>query len=384
MILLFISLYLYFIAKRQFIKINRNLSVLFILCLLGLLLFLYQAISTQLHSSSVVNADSLIERLFLWRNSVKMILEHFWLGVGGGNWQIFFPKYSLNGIWRCDEMNISFQRPHNDFLWVWCEYGTIGFVLKMIVFIGVIFPAIKRLRDPQTEKEKKYEVIVFLSFYLANVIILFFDFPSERAEHTIWTTILMAYLFSCTSGYYKSLFHIKNSLEFKTLLSLILLFSFYICFEKMKGEYFTKNIYLAKVNYDYTNEIIFCDLSESFAYSLDPVSMPINWYKGNALIASKKFNQGMYSFMLAKEQNPYNRYILNDLATCYALKNNYKKAEILYCKTAQISPRYDEAILNLISVYITINNYKKARFWEAKLCHESQRRTDLKSILYSH
>jgi Flp pilus assembly protein TadD len=91
----------------------------------------------------------------------------------------------------------------------------------------------------------------------------------------------------------------------------------------------------------------------------------------------------MISFQLAQKQNPYNRFIINDLATCYALKKNYSNAEILYNKAAFISPRYDDAILNLISLYITTNNLEKARFWEVKLCHESLRRSTFKSILYS-
>jgi O-antigen ligase len=378
-VVLYLGLFVSIKKDKLFIKLY--VSSLIVLGLCFVLFFVLNSGNTQIDKTSLLRADSLIERVLIWKNTLKMIFEHFWLGVGGGNWQIFFPKYSLQGIWRCDEMNVTFQRPHNDFLWIWSEYGFVGFMLKMIVFIGVLLPAFNAIKNESNQLKQKLELSIFISCYIANVCIMAFDFPSERAEHTIWTSVLMAFIYTSSENYYKPYFSIYYSKWIKAVIIIILLSCTIVCFLKMKGEYFTKKVYVAKRNNDYVNVIRFSKSAESFAYSLDPVSMPVSWYRGNAFIALHELNEGMLCYIDAYTLHRFNRYCLNDLATCYVLKNRFSKAEKLYLESARISPRYDEAVLNLISLYVKTNQIQKAKYWDSKLCHDSPRRTDLKRIL---
>ena len=61
------------------------------------------------------------ERLTIWSKTYDLIKQHSLIGVGLGNWQINYPKVGLNGLWRCEDLNVTFQRPHNDFLWILSE-----------------------------------------------------------------------------------------------------------------------------------------------------------------------------------------------------------------------------------------------------------------------
>ena len=73
------------------------------------------------------------ERVVLWKKTVQLIAEKPVFGYGGGNWQIAFPKTGLNEIWRAEDLNVTFQRPHNDFLWIIFSYLRIGEFLISII-----------------------------------------------------------------------------------------------------------------------------------------------------------------------------------------------------------------------------------------------------------
>jgi tetratricopeptide (TPR) repeat protein len=287
----------------------------------------------------------------------------------------------LNGIWRCDEMNVTFQRPHNDFLWVWAELGLVGFAFKMIVSVGVIFPALRAFRNTSENSIFRFELASFLAFYIAGGIVAFFDFPNERAEHTLWLSILMAYLYVQSKGYYRTMFTISITKWMQFVVALVLLFASYVCFLKMKGEYHAKHTQIAQQQHNPNGIVKHSYLGESFAYTLDPFSMPLAWYCGNALVSAQQFDKGFECFSRAYNQHPYNRYVLNDLATCYVLKGNFKKAEELYKESVRISPRYDAALINLISLYIQMYDIEKAKWWEKKLMHDSEQRRVLKELI---
>ncbi|HYC28546.1 MAG TPA: O-antigen ligase family protein, partial [Chitinophagaceae bacterium] len=66
------------------------------------------------------------ERLRLWEKTYHLIRERPLTGIGAGNWQVHFPDATLSGIWRAEDLNFTFQRPHNDLLWILSEQGYIG------------------------------------------------------------------------------------------------------------------------------------------------------------------------------------------------------------------------------------------------------------------
>ena len=69
-------------------------------------------------------------RLYPWINTLPMIQDHALLGVGIGNWTVFYPAYQ-GVIWQ-DPMQLirSFhQNVHNDYLEILAELGVVGVVL---------------------------------------------------------------------------------------------------------------------------------------------------------------------------------------------------------------------------------------------------------------
>ena len=77
----------------------------------------------------------------MWENSGEMIKENFVFGVGAGNWQVYFPKYGFDKFSVNEIKNglTTYQRPHNDFLWILCETGIIGILAFVSIFIIISF-----------------------------------------------------------------------------------------------------------------------------------------------------------------------------------------------------------------------------------------------------
>jgi len=143
------------------------------------------------------NNDTVRERILLWTNTFEMIREHPLFGVGAGNWQIFFPSYGLGDFMQTNYLvsdgYTTFQRPHNDFLWVLSELGILGFLAYLGVFIYAIWSTIQVLKSESNLKQK-HLVLIFLSSLLAYIFVGFVDFPLERNEHQLVLAILLGFL----------------------------------------------------------------------------------------------------------------------------------------------------------------------------------------------
>ena len=114
-------------------------------------------------------------RFIVWQNTLPMIADHPILGVGLGNWPVHYPVYDKGQL-------ITFQsapeRPHNTFLSIWSELGTLGLIIYVWFCIATIRMGFHLLRDasPQT----RWIATAGLISFIAIIIHSFFSFPNER------------------------------------------------------------------------------------------------------------------------------------------------------------------------------------------------------------
>jgi O-antigen ligase len=80
------------------------------------------------------NSNSVHERLILWKNSLQMIKEHPFSGVGFTNWKLFFPKYGYSGAPYLDTDTTKFIKAHNDYLEIWSEAGIVTVLAFILLF----------------------------------------------------------------------------------------------------------------------------------------------------------------------------------------------------------------------------------------------------------
>jgi O-antigen ligase len=322
------------------------------------------------------------ERLMLWKKTYTVFEKHPAIGVGTGNWQIHYADAGLEHLWRAEDLNYTFQRPHNDWLWILSETGIIGFNLWLLFIISILVFSLKAFaaEEDKTTARGIALCIATITGYLAAS---FFDFPHERVEHSIWINVLLAIAYDHARKHAT----IKAAYEFiphkliYLVISFILLGIIYIGVLRHQGEFSLRKMYAYKNRNKLTETIDLCKAAESFAYSIDPTSVPISWYSGNAKAASGDYAGAQKDFIKAYRLNPYNRNVLNDLASSYAFTNNTDMAKSYYREAARISPRFDDPKLNLAAVYIREENYKMALYWLRSVHHISERRTNYQKIV---
>jgi len=323
------------------------------------------------------------ERLILWDKTYQLINQKPVYGLGMGNWQIHFPDATLSNLWRAEDLNFTFQRPHNDFLWILSETGLIGFNLFLLFLISLLYMLIRTLFYVQEHNTLRYTLILCTSFIVGYFLISFFDFPKERIEHTVWINILLgiAYFHIKTYGSLKTFGEIRiGKLHTRLAFCLVTVIAF-TGLMRLNGECFTRRMMNYKNNGQLADAISAGNSAMSFAYSLDPTSVPLFWYIGNCKATFGNYSEAQADFISAYKLNPFNRNVLNDLGSSYVFTNNVTLAKKYYEEAARISPRFDEPKLNLAAMYINAKDFKTADFWLKSLMHDSERRANYERII---
>ncbi len=315
------------------------------------------------------------ERITLWDKTIKMISEKPFLGHGGGNWQINFPKQTLSNIWRAEDLNVTFQRPHNDVLWIISELGILNFEILLFTII-LLFSYFFT-----TKKHIYIYVIIFgiIGFFIAG----FFDFPRERSEHSIFIFMLLGFLISkIDNSYFKSIPNRFNIL-FCYFTKIIFPVTALIFIIRFYSETQIKKIH-ENISLNNGLEIIeSVENSTSIVCSIDSYSVPLRWYSATTYASLGNNKMVLKDLKEAYQKAPYNRHVLNDLGTIYTIMGHTQKAIFYFLKSHKISPRFDEPILNLIVIYINLGDLKKAKYYKTLLKTDSPRREEIENYLNS-
>lgn len=313
-------------------------------------------------TTSITSFDTLKERFSLWEKTFNMIKSAPFLGVGPGQWKVVLPQYGMITRKRKTEKGVSeivFLRPHNDYLWVLSETGSLGFFFYLAIFLKLLHYLFKIiLKSEDTDKKIFSALMLFgITGYMA---ISFFSFPKERIVHNIFF-ILMA---TCVLSVYNQEFSNQRTLSFhnsmilNSMLFLFLAFCLFGGYIRLISEIHARNALTASENRDWHEVISEINKASLQFYNMDPVSMPLSWYRGIARISLGQRTEALEDFKKAYEVHPNNIYVLNNLGTSYVKVQDYKRAIEFYKKALTIFPRFEEALINLGIVYchMGINN----------------------------
>lgn len=309
--------------------------------------------------SVITRTESFKERAALWENSWNMLKEYP-MGVGAGNWQILLPKYGIQKFYefnyRVSEGLTTFQRPHNDFLWVACETGVIGGILFCALFIVLLIYQWKKIRDAGQEETRLINQVL-LGFVIIYGVVSLVDFPLERIEHS--------FLFALTAAYISaSVVKKKTDLPFNRWLLIIpvllAVFIIYVGKQRWQSETWLKKMYRAHAAGDWPHLITYGNKANTDYMNMDYFSLPISWYTGVAFFASGDLVSAQKHFLQAYQVNPYQVHVLNNLGVCYEKEKNYEEALPLLEQAHQISPTFSDGISTLAGAYYNVRKYDDA------------------------
>ncbi|KRQ87440.1 O-Antigen ligase [Caloramator mitchellensis] len=103
-------------------------------------------------------------RFKLWKTAYMMFKEHFWLGVGNGNYRYFYPEY----IERYPALFVRKElwSPHNSFLKMFAEMGIFGGLVFILIYLMLFYMVIKVYKGTKRYKVYALSLIGFWVAYL--------------------------------------------------------------------------------------------------------------------------------------------------------------------------------------------------------------------------
>lgn len=308
----------------------------------------------------ITRTESFIERKHVWENTWQMIAENPLTGVGAANWQIHFPKYGMQKFYDVNytitEGLTNFQRPHNDFLWVWAETGSIGLLVYALLFILVSWFAYRLCIKEQDFKTQLLYGLILLQI-LGFVTISLFDFPLERIEHPVVIFSSIAYIAAVSPS--KTL-HVKIPKWSLLLLVLLGLYTVFICNKRWQSELVLRKMYKAHATGDWNKLISEGKKIQTAYFNMDYYSIPVSWYVGVGYFTQNKLPLAKHYFEEAYALHPYQVHVLNNYGACYEKEGNQIKAIELLEVAHQISPTFSDGIINLSGAYYNAGRYDDA------------------------
>lgn len=338
-------------------RLAVGLASIVVLGLLAALILLKMApvnsrLAAVLHYQEQQNehTETIRERLWLWKGSAKMAFDHPVLGVGPGQWKLQFPRYGLAGT-RAEQGDILFQRPHNDYLWVWCETGWPGLVLFLLL-MGI--PLVAAFRKVDGWKIGKADwVALGLSGY---VIVAFFDFPLERVFHpSLWA--LLAAL-AC----YDPARNEKGKGPVWLLLILIGLGTMALSAGRWSAERRLSEGLSVRAGYTTASG----SKAELFAramkpwYRMDPAATPIDWYLGEDHYLAGEIQAAHDYFLHSLALSPYHLHTLNNLGATSLALGKPDSALYYFDRAAAIAPGFTEMRLNRTAMAVQSGDWNEA------------------------
>ena len=354
------------ISKKAFLKGFICITIVLIVAILIFGCFYLKSnpidfLMERIQSLTSANQASNIERILMWRKSLEAIKDNLIFGHGAGNWKIILPSYGLDNLTERSFKKVHFQRPHNDYIWVLFETGIFGFMFYVSLF-GTIFIYILKIITQQSDRNHKLLSIFIFFGIVGYMVIAFFSFPKERIFHSMFLMLMTAIIVSI---YHQSLAYRKNvsrTLMFalaapSLCLLLLAMVNGYI---RLNGEIHTKRAFAARRTQNWPAVISEIDKGYSVFATLDPMSTPLQWYRGEANFLLNNVPQALEDYKKAYNAHSYHIHVLNNLATCYELKGNYNEAIKYYNKALNIYPQFEETLINLGATYYNSGRYEEA------------------------
>ncbi len=309
------------------------------------------SITKHLTEATDFKSGSTFHRMDLWTKSSGIIKDNFIIGVGAANWKTVVLKYGIgaqtNKGWKYP------VRPHNDYLWVLSELGIFGFLTFLSIF-GLMFYYLFLFLKKSDDDEQKIFTLTLIFGLTAYLTFSFFSFPKERIESQVFLHLIFAYIVSRYHNFQKK----ENKLPSKILISgvglvsvIIISVAIFAGMQRVKTEMNLQHIIANQKNKRFNNVIPLADEAIRTFAVLDHAGLPILYYKGIALLQTKKIAEGKQVLLEALEVHPYHSSIITTLGYAAGLENNNEEAKKYFKQALAIHPDDMRVLKNLAIVY---------------------------------
>jgi O-antigen ligase len=297
-------------------------------------------------------------RIAAWVNSLEMIKDNPWFGVGAGSWQYeyahYYDRIMPDVVYN---ENVRLERLHNDFLEMIANFGLVGFSI-LLLLAGMLIQTVLTLLRHVKEQVRRLSVLLTLAL-LGFGISAMFSFPLRVLFPGIIVMIYLALIVHFSLG--TSIKHYRLSFGFGKLLTLplimlALMLSWNGFNRLMSSHYDGLSVRLSAVNAG----------SESFFASLRALSyMPDNYQTLFSLARTSfklgKVKQSIKMLEHVHQLNPRFDQPLLALALAYSEQNEVEKAIDTLKKLIELDPKKVKAHAMMTRLYLKKNDIKNAQ-----------------------
>jgi Flp pilus assembly protein TadD/O-antigen ligase len=164
--------------------------------------------------------ESIALRIAVWKNTLEMIKDNFWIGLGLGNHKVVYPLYHRKVVMeKVFSETVQLYNVHNDYLQAFAELGLAGILLLCwsgFVFVRLTFG----LLASGHPRETRFFTIAIVVAIIGLLVNAFFSFPFQRAVPPF---VLMIFLGILTSWH---LVDKRKFYEIKSRSTILFLFTF--------------------------------------------------------------------------------------------------------------------------------------------------------------
>lgn len=345
------------IIKPQGLVVSKkwvlSLSALALIVLTALFL------SPQI-KAGFTNSSNVQKRLVFWENTQAMIKEHPVTGVGLGNWRLNFPKYGLNEVDENTRQGIThIQRPHNDYLWIWSEAGPLALLAFVAILALAFTQVLKNIKS--SEGEQRYVNIAALFSLIAYASFSFGDFPIERAPHTLWLMLTLAFVSHQAQA------SLKGKMA-GLAATAILIGALFVNFQRFKAEQGMQAVLEANASQNATGIVNAAEAVYSDWYTVDNYANPLKYYSAKGYLFTNRPQQAFSDLEQAMKDAPHNILVYESFAQYYARQNDLDKAIDYAERGLAISPQFKMLLLLKAEMHLQRKEFADAL--EALNMHE--------------
>jgi len=245
--------------------------------------------------------------------------------------------------------------PHNDYLSVFAETGIIGIVCYVLFLFFAVKLAIKIYKSSNDPRLKTFGLLM-LGGISGFAILAFFGFAKEKFFPMILLSIMIAVLLSVDQK------EIKGGMNFRKIILLlfipVIILLVGVSIKRISSEIHLQKALKAKKFKKWNEVITEAGKADSYFYPVDYSATPIQWYKGMAYFYSDKIDSALIYLEEGENSNPYHVQLLNDIGTCYELKNDHKRSIEYYQRVFDLDPYFVRE--NLVAAYFNSGQLDKA------------------------
>ncbi len=302
---------------------------------------------------------SIVLRRAMWLNTIEMIKDRPWLGLGLGNHRVFYPIYHRKV--ETDPMfgiTSQLRRVHNDFLQTFAELGVVGILL--LGWIGFVWVKITmRLMSSRYDSDVRFCIIGITLGMVGLLVNALFSFPFQRAIPPFSFMILMGILGSFYAGDNRQFYSIGQKW---TILC--------ACVVVLVGLIWTVRYHYLDIKCDrYLFHVTYLEKKRNWhgliaeaekAYRCNPARIEILSYVGRAYTEMGSHPEAIKAFQRVVAAYPYHMNALLNLGIAYDRMGDDENALKAYKRALLIKPDYSRIHSNVAHIYIGQEKLGKA------------------------